>query len=342
MGLSPSFDSASLARWLRDRLPGAGAALEIAPLAGGQSNPTFLLRTGGREYVLRKKPAGVLLPSAHAVDREYRVMTALADTDVPVPRTYCYCDDRSVIGTEFFVMDFMPGRAFMDPALPELAASERAALYDDVNRVIAALHSVDYAAIGLADYGRPGNYFERQIGRWSKQYRASETATIAAMDALIEWLPQHVPPGDDTSIVHGDFRLDNLIVHPREPRVIALLDWELSTLGHPLADFAYHVMAWRLTAAEFRGMAGRDLAALGIPQEREYVAAYCRRTGRADIAPAQWTFYLAFSMFRLAAILQGIAKRAIEGTSASANAAAEGARARAIAEIAWRGVQALA
>ncbi len=339
MGLSDAFDTAALARYLRDRLPWVGDTVVVQPLAGGQSNPTFRVATGGHDYVLRKKPTGVLLPSAHAVDREYRVMTALAGTDVPVPRTFCYCDDRSVIGTEFFVMDYVPGRVFVDPALPGLDAAERSALYDDVNRVIAALHCVDYAAVGLADYGKPGNYFERQIGRWSRQYRASETETIAAMDALIDWLPPHIPPGDETSIVHGDFRLDNAIVHPTEPRVMAVLDWELSTLGHPLADFSYHAMAWRLTAEQFRGMAGRDLAALGIPAERDYVAAYCRRTGRAGIDPAEWEFYVVFSMFRLAAILQGIAKRAIEGTSAGSDAVTTGKRARTIAEVAWQQVQ---
>lgn len=332
-------DTTKLETWLRDVLPAADGPLVIEPLAGGQSNPTFRLRRGGASYVLRKQPPGELLPSAHAVDREYRVMTALAATGVPVPRTYGYCDDRSIVGTPFFVMDFAQGRQFFDPALPELDVAERAALWDDINRVLAKLHAVDYAAIGLADYGRPGNYFERQVGRWTRQYRAAETETIDSMDRLIEWLPRHVLQSDDSAIVHGDFRLDNLIVHPTRPQVIAILDWELSTLGHPLADLSYHVMAWRLSWEQFRGMAGNDFQALGIPTEADYVATYCRRTGRGDIDPVAWEFCVAFSMFRLAAILQGIAKRAQIGNSADANAAGVGARARTIADAAWRQVE---
>jgi aminoglycoside phosphotransferase (APT) family kinase protein len=331
----------ALRDYLRDRLPGADGPIVIEAIQGGQSNPTFRLRHSGREYVLRKQPEGELLPSAHAVDREYRVMTALAATDVPVPRTYCYCDDRSVIGTPFLVMEFVEGRQFWDPALPELRTEERAALWDDMNSVIARLHNVDYAGIGLADYGRPGNYFERQIGRWTKQYRASETTPITSMDRLIDWLPRHIIADDTTAIVHGDFRIDNLIVHRTEPRVVAVLDWELSTLGHPLADFAYHAMVWRVTQAQFRGMAGNDFAALGIPTERQYLDAYCTRTGRARIDPADWEFCLAFSMFRLAAILQGIARRAIVGTSAGPNARDVGERARAIADAAWHQVESM-
>ncbi|HKU86265.1 MAG TPA: phosphotransferase family protein [Casimicrobiaceae bacterium] len=329
----------SLRGYLRDRLSGADAPLSIEPLTGGQSNPTFRLRFGARSYVLRKRPEGVLLPSAHAVDREYRVISALAKTDVPVPRTHCYCDDSGVIGTPFFVMDYVEGRVFRDPALPELDKPGRAALWDDINSVIARLHGVDYAAAGLSDFGKSGNYFERQIGRWTKQYRASETERIESIDRLIEWLPKNVPPGDDTSIVHGDFRIDNLIVHPAEPRVIAVLDWELSTLGSPLADFSYHMMAWRLTQQQFRGMAQCDLAALGIPGEREYMRTYCRRARREDIDPRDWEFYMAFSMFRMAAILQGIARRAIDGTSADPDAPEVGKRARAVADVAWNHVR---
>ena len=333
---APDWTSAgTLHAYLREHLPDARGPIDIAPLTGGQSNPTFRVRAGGRSYVLRKQPAGELLPSAHAVDREYRVMTALGRTDVPVPRTHAYCDDRSLIGTPFFVMDFAQGRQFWDPALPELDAASRAALWDDVNAVIARLHRVDYASIGLADYGKPGNYFERQIGRWSRQYRASETRRIEAMDRLIEWLPEHVISDDATSIVHGDFRLDNLIVHPLEPRVVAVLDWELSTLGPPLADLSYHAMVWRLTQEQFRGMAGSDFDALRIPTEREYVERYAARTGRGHIDPRDWEFCVIFSMFRLAAILQGIAKRALTGTSADA------ARARALAEVAWRQVESI-
>jgi aminoglycoside phosphotransferase (APT) family kinase protein len=335
------FDVAALEGWLAEHVAGFRGPVEVERFAGGQSNPTYRLSAPGGRYVLRKKPEGELLPSAHAVDREHRVMTALRDTLVPVPLTHGYCADASLIGTPFFVMDCVEGRIFWDPALPELSRAERGALWDDVNRVVAALHRVDPAAVGLTDYGRPGNYFERQIARWTRQYRASETEPIEAMDRLIEWLPGHVPPGDETTIVHGDLRLDNMIVHPSEPRVVALLDWELSTLGHPLADLLYHVMTWRLSADQFRGMAGQHFAALGIPSEADYVAAYCARVGRPPIERAAWEFHLAFSMFRLAAILQGIAKRAEDGTAASAEAVATGRKARPIAEAAWRQVRAL-
>ena len=335
-------DEAALTDYLREHVPAIGGAIRIEPLSGGQSNPTFRLRAdGGRSYVLRKQPAGELLPSAHAVDREYRVLTALAQSDVPVPRTYAYCADRSVIGTPFFVMAFADGRHFWDPALPELDAGNRSALWDDINSVIARLHSVDYAAVGLGDYGKPGNYFERQIARWSRQYRASETERIASMDRLMEWLPRNIIEDDASSIVHGDFRLDNLIIHSTEPRVVAVLDWELSTLGHPLADFAYHAMVWRLTQDEFRGMAGNDFTALGIPTERQYVERYCARTGRDRIAARDWEFCVVFSMFRLAAILQGIAKRVLVGTSADAGGADVGRRARTIADVAWRQVESI-
>jgi aminoglycoside phosphotransferase (APT) family kinase protein len=339
--MSAPLDEAALAEYLRNHVPEIGGPMTVEPLAGGQSNPTFRLRTDGRSFVMRKQPEGNLLPSAHAVDREYRVITALGNTGVPVPRTYCLCEDRSVLGTPFFVMDFADGRHFWDPALPELDNAQRGALWDDINAVIARLHDVDYAAIGLGDYGKPGNYFERQIGRWSKQYRASETETIDAMDRLTEWLPHNIVADDATSIVHGDFRLDNLIVHATEPRVIAVLDWELSTLGHPLADFAYHVMVWRLTHEQFRGMAGKDFPALGIPTERQYVERYCARTGRDRIEPRDWEFCVVFSMFRLAAIMQGIAKRALIGTSADAGAADVGRRARIIAETAWLQVESI-
>jgi len=327
------FDAARLARYLSERIPGFPAALELQQFKGGQSNPTYLIEAGGRKYVLRRKPPGNLLPSAHAVDREYRVSTALAATDVPVPRTWCLCEDPEVIGTSFFVMDYVEGRVFWDPALPGMEPAQRRAIWLEINRVIAALHRVDYRAVGLESYGRPGNYIRRQIERWTKQYRSSETAPIAAMDNLIAWLPDNIPGGDETSIVHGDYRIDNLIFHPTEPRVVAVLDWELSTLGHPLADFAYHLMAWRLGPGQFRGMNGMDLAALGIPGEQEYVALYCRRTGRAGIDNVD--FYLAYNMFRLAAILQGIAKRAIDGTAANAQAVETGKRARPSAEAGW-------
>ena len=331
----------ALATYLREQVPDVRGRVDLRPLSGGQSNPTFRFDAGGRSYVLRKQPDGELLPSAHAVDREYRVISALGAVDVPVPRTYCYCADRSIIGTPFFVMDFAHGRHFGDPSLPSLDPRDRAALWDDINSVLARLHGVDYDAIGLGDYGRPGNYFERQIGRWTKQYRASQTERIDSMDHLIEWLPRHIIDDAASSIVHGDFRLDNLIVHAHEPRVVAVLDWELSTLGHPLADFSYHAMAWRLTQAQFRGMADKDLEALGIPDERDYVRRYCERTGRGHLDARAWEFCIAFSMFRLAAILQGIAKRALVGTSNDAHAADVGARARAVADVAWRQIEAM-
>ena len=325
-----AFDAQRLAAWMRSIGIDAGA-LEISQFKGGQSNPTYLVAAGKRRYALRRKPPGKLLPSAHAVDREYRVMSALAGTDVPVPRTYALCVDAEVIGTPFFLMDYVEGRVLWDPRLAELTPAERGAHYDELNRVIAALHRVDPASVGLADYGKPGNYLARQIDRWSRQYRASETERIEAMDRLIEWLPANIPPGEETSIVHGDYRIDNAIFHPTEPRILAVLDWELSTLGHPLADFAYHCMTWRMPeGAHARGLAGADLAALGIPTEREYVAMYCKRTGRDRID--HFEYYLAYNMFRLAAILQGVMARALQGNAASAEALDAGRRTRAIAE----------
>lgn len=336
----PPFDTDNLADYLRGQIPDFAGALEVEALTGGQSNPTFVLKLDGtKRYVLRKKPGGVLLPSAHAVDREYRVMKALQNTDVPVPRMLCLCEDTDVIGTIFFVMDFAAGRSFWDPALPGLKPAERSAIYSEMNRVIAALHTVDYQAVGLGAFGKPGNYFGRQIARWSKQYKASETRHIQSMENLIAWLPENIPAGDETTLVHGDFRLDNMIFHPTEPRVIALLDWELSTLGHPLADFAYHMLAWRLRPDEFRGMAGLDIANLGIPNEVDYVSAYCNRTGRQSISPRDWDFYLAYNMFRLACIRQGIMKRVIDGNAFNPNAADVGRRAGDMADSAWRLVE---
>lgn len=336
----PGFETTRLQDYLETHVEGFRGPLGVRRFSDGQSNPTYLLDTPAQRYVLRKKPAGDLLPSAHAVEREYRVISALQGSGVPVARTYCLCEDSSVVGTPFYVMEYVHGRVLWDPALPGMEPDERRAIYDDMNRVVAALHSIDPAAVGLSDFGRPGNYFERQIGRWTTQYRASETEPIAAMDALIEWLPHNIPANDESRIVHGDLRLDNMIFHPTEPRILAVLDWELSTLGHPLADFAYHALTWRLSADEFRGMRGADLAALGIPDERSYLDAYCRRTGRAPVARHQWDFYLAYSMFRLAAILQGILKRARDGNASSAHAFETGRKARPIAEAGWRQAQA--
>ncbi|MDB5871174.1 MAG: phosphotransferase family protein [Ramlibacter sp.] len=331
-----AFDVATLRRYLAGHLPDLGTELSVEPFSGGQSNPSFLVSDGRSRYVLRKKPAGELLPSAHAVDREYRVIRALHGSAVPVPRPLCLCEDASVIGTMFYVMDFVEGRIFWDPALPELAHTERAALYDDMNRVVAALHSVRPEDVGLQDYGRQGQFVERQIGRWSRQYQASETKPIAEMHKLIAWLPGRHPPAQGHGIVHGDLRMDNMIFHPTEPRVVALLDWELSTLGDPLADLGYHMLPWRLTGQQFRGMAGCDLEALAIPSETEYLELWCHRTGRQSVPHETWSYYLIYNLFRLAAILQTVAKRAQDGTASSGNARATGAMARPIAEFAWK------
>jgi len=323
-----------LEAWLGDHVEGFRGPVTAERFAGGQSNPSYRLDAASGPYVLRRKPPGPLLPSAHAVDREFRVMAALADTPVPVPRVHALCEDDAVIGSAFYVMEYLDGRIFWDQRLPEIGKpADRAAMFQSMNAVIAALHSVDYGAIGLGDFGRPGNYMGRQIARWSRQYRASETESIVAMDRLIDWLPEHLPPDSPPSIVHGDYRMDNLVFHKTEPRVIGVLDWELSTIGDPLADFAYHVMTWRVTPELFRGLAGIDFAAAGIPDEAAYVAAYCRRTGRDGIAA--WDFYMVYSLFRIAAILQGIARRAIDGTAASTDAGAQGRLARPLAEQAW-------
>lgn len=327
------FDTGALARFLRDAGVADAGDVNVLQYQGGQSNPTYRVTAGGRDMVLRRKPPGALLPSAHAVDREFRVMKALAGTAVPVPRMIALCEDSAVIGTPFYLMEHVEGRVLWDPALPGMSPSERGAHYDELNRVIAALHAVDYASVGLGDFGRVGGYVPRQIARWSKQYESGSAARIPSMDRVIEWLPHHIPQDEETAIVHGDFRIDNVIFHPTEPRVLAVLDWELSTLGHPLSDFAYHVMAWRLKAGEFRGVADCDFAALGIPDEASYVAAYCRRTGRAGIA--DWDFYLIFNMFRITAILHGVMSRALQGNAASGNAMETGARAARIADVAW-------
>jgi aminoglycoside phosphotransferase (APT) family kinase protein len=322
-----------LAFWMQDHVRGFRGPLAAERFEGGQSNPTYKLISGTGVYVLRRKPFGHLLPSAHAVDREYRVMCALAHTAVPVPRVYALCEDDAIIGSVFYVMEFLDGRVFWDQRLPGLASAERRAMFDSMNAVIAALHSVDHVAVGLGEFGRPGNYMARQIGRWSSQYQASETAPQPAMDALTEWLPRHLPSQGDTRIVHGDYRMDNLVFHKTEPKVIGVLDWELSTIGDPLGDFAYHAMTWRVTPELFRGLAGIDFTRFGIPTEEEYVAAYFRRTGRSPIA--DWDFYIVYSLFRLAAILQGIAKRAIEGTASSPEAVELGRLARPVGEQAW-------
>ncbi len=323
-----------LTPYLVERIAGIGEDLTAEKFAGGQSNPTFKLTSNGRSYVLRRKPPGELLKSAHAVDREFRVISALQDTDVPVPKTYLLCEDESVIGSMFYVMEFLDGRVFWDPALPEIAdPAERGAMYDEMNRVLAALHTVDVDAVGLTDFGRPGNYFERQVSRWTKQYRASETGHNANMERLIEWLGENMPPDDGcVSLVHGDYRLDNVMFHPTEPRIIAVLDWELSTLGHPLADLSYQVMAWQLPGQgdAILGLHDADRAALGLPSDEEYIARYCERTGRERID--NWNFYIVFCFFRLAAILQGVKKRALQGNASSDEALAKGALVEPLAE----------
>ncbi len=326
------FDVAALERFMRAHVGGFSGALTVRQFRGGQSNPTYHLSAGGSEYVLRRKPPGKLLPSAHAVDREYRILTALAGTGVPVPRTYALCADDSVIGTVFYIMEWVRGRVMADPLLPGLTPSERGRVYDAMNEVLSRLHSVDWQVLGLADFGRPGSYFARQIHRWTSQYRASETERIDAMERLIAWLPEHIPADDRTTVVHGDFRPGNLILHPTEPRVVAVLDWELSTLGNPLADLAYNCMPYRLGPGVLGGVAGAPLDELGIPSEEAYVTAYCRRTGRTGIP--DWDFCLAFAMFRLAAIAQGIMGRVLAGTANDPDARARGERARPLAEAA--------
>lgn len=342
-----ALDVAALQAWLQQHLPGFTGPLRVDKFPGGQSNPTYRLTTPQRTYVMRAKPGPVakLLPSAHAIEREFRVMQALAATAVPVPRMLLLCEDEAVIGRAFYVMEHVDGRVLWDQSLPGMDPEQRRAHYLAMNRVLAALHTVDVHAVGLDDYGKPGNYFERQIARWSKQYVASITDPIPEMDALMAWLPAHLPDlaRDErlVSIVHGDYRLDNLMFHPTEPRIVAVLDWELSTLGHPLADFSYHCMSWHIEPGAFRGIAGLDLAALGIPSEDEYIERYCDATGLAT--PAQlrqaWPFLMAYNAFRLAAILQGIAKRVELGTASSAQARASAAGARPMAQLAWRFAQ---
>lgn len=347
MAESHAFDIATLERHLLQHLPGFAGPLAVSQFKGGQSNPTYKLSTPGRDYVMRTKPgpAAKLLPSAHAIEREFRVMQALAGSAVPVAQMILLCEDETVIGRAFYVMQCVEGRVLWEQSLPGMQPAERGAIYDEMNRVIAALHRVDVNAVGLADFGKPGNYFDRQIGRWSKQYLASVTEPIAEMHQLIDWLPAHIPASArdaaQVGIVHGDFRLDNLIFDATAPRVKAVLDWELSTLGHPLADFSYHCMAWHIPPGTFRGIGGLDHAALGIPSEAEYVRRYCERTGRPDpqALMADWNFYLAYNLFRLASITQGIAKRVVDGIASSAQARATGASTRPLAEMAWRFAQ---
>ena len=329
-------DLEKLSDYLTQHMTGFKAPLSAEKFEGGQSNPTFKLTAAdGQHYVLRRKPPGELLKSAHAVDREFRVISALRDTDVPVPKTFVLCEDDAIVGSMFYVMEYKEGRILWDPLLPEAADNaERSAIYDAMNQTMAALHNVNVDAVGLTSFGRPGNYFERQLNRWSTQYRASETRHIAARESLMTWLVTNMPEDDGTvTLVHGDYRLDNMMFHPTESRVIALLDWELSTLGHPLADLANQCMAWMLPReGRIKGLGGVDREALGIPSDEEYIARYCERTDRDGIE--NWNFYLVFSLFRLAAILQGIVKRAQIGTASSAEADSEGDAVTDLADLA--------
>ena len=334
------FDESALAGYLQANIADYQGPLEVSQFEGGQSNPTFLLETGNRRYVLRKQPPGELLPSAHQVDREYRVMKALEGSAVPVPKMYCLCDDTGVIGTRFYVMEMVEGRLFTEALLPTVSPEERRAIYLDLARVMAELHKVDVAAVGLAEFGRPGNYYERQIGRWTKQYQASKTEQIDAMDQLMEWLPANIPEQTKTVIVHGDFRLGNTLIHPTEPRVVAVLDWELSTLGDGLADLGYLCQDYHADAYFSEGLSSADLQSLGIPTEAEFVAEYCKHAGLEKID--NWLFYVIYNMFRSAGIIQGVYKRGLDGNASSEKALEYKEVARLRSERAWSLVESLA
>ncbi|MEI6183041.1 MAG: phosphotransferase family protein [Polynucleobacter sp.] len=328
---TPSFQE-PLAKYLHG-LGLSKGLIELSPFTGGQSNPTFKISNGSSHYVLRKKPSGLLLPSAHAVDREHRVMQALANTDVPVPQMLAYCEDESIIGTPFFIMEYLDGRVFVDQSLPGLSASERQQIYEQMNQTISAIHRLDYVSLGLETFGKPGNYFARQITRWSRQVREANIAIPNSLNRLMDWLPEHIPAEDKTSLIHGDFRMDNLIFHKTDLRIIGVLDWELSTLGNPLADFAYQCMAWRIAPTLWRGIQGLDLAALGIPSESEYIALYEKEIGQSILE--HWPFLMAYNLFRISAILHGITKRAMDGNANASDAIENGAKAGALADLGW-------
>ena len=328
---TPSFQE-SLEQYLNS-LGFIRGRIELSQLTGGQSNPTFKITNGSSHYVLRKKPNGVLLPSAHAVDREHRVMKALAGTDVRVPQMLAYCEDESIIGTAFFIMEYLDGRVFVDQSLPDISANDRRKIYEEMNRTISAIHRLDYASLGLETFGKPGNYFARQIARWSRQVREANIAIPDSLNKLMDWLPEHTPAGDETSLIHGDFRMDNLIFHKTDLRIIGVLDWELSTLGNPLADFAYQCMAWRIPPSLWRGIQGLDLLALGIPSESEYIAMYEKQVGRS--ISEHWPFLMAYNLFRISAILHGITKRAMDGNANASDAIENGAKAGALADLGW-------
>lgn len=331
-----AFDTDALSAWLSRHLDGFAGPLQVLQFAGGQSNPTFLLRTSGGEWVLRKQPPGQLLPSAHAIDREYRVLRALAGSSVPVPVTRCYCDDASIIGTPFYLMDYQAGRIFDNPLLPTLTPSQRGAAYGSMNAALAQLHCVDWRAAGLADYGKPERFIERQLSRWRHQYAASRTDDVPAMDRLSDWLDKHLPGDELSAITHGDYRIGNLIYAADAPQVAAVLDWELSTIGHPFSDLAFNCMTYHLPAGHpiSAGFVGADLDALGIPGEDSYLAQYARHSG-LDPRP-HWAFYMAFSLFRTAAIQQGVYARALAGNAASTTAHLFGESYRMVADVGWR------
>jgi aminoglycoside phosphotransferase (APT) family kinase protein len=336
------FDEQRLAHFMSDKVAGFTAPVRVEQFKGGQSNPTYRLTdAAGRRYVLRRKPPGKLLPSAHAVDREFRVISALNRTDVPTPHAYALCEDDGVVGTAFYIMEYCDGRVLWDPLLPEVPREGRLAIYRAKFETLAKLHAVDYVALGLADFGRPGSYVARQISRWGKQYKASETETIEAMDKLLDWLPAHLPVDDETVLVHGDYRLDNMVYHSSEPRVLGIIDWEISTLGDPLAELSYLCMLWR-TPMDWGGLLGHDLAALGLPTEQDMVAYYCSLAKRAVPASALWEFYMAYNLFRVSCIRQGVYARALDGTASNMRAAESGKLVRPAAELGWRLVEGIA
>lgn len=333
------FDEKSLERFMAANVAGFTAPVVVEQFKGGQSNPTYRLTDGaGRRYVLRRKPPGKLLPSAHAVDREFRVISALNKTNVPTPKAYALCEDDSVVGTAFYIMEFCDGRVLWDPLLPDVTKEGRLAIYKAKFDVLARLHAVDYAALGLADFGRPGSYVARQISRWGKQYKASETESIEAMDKLLEWLPANLPANDQTVLVHGDYRLDNMVYHATEPRVLGVIDWEISTLGDPLAELSYLCMLWR-TPKDWGGLQGHDLASLGLPTEGEMVEYYCALAKRPVPDAALWEFYMAYNLFRVSCIRQGVYARALDGTASNMRAAESGKLVRPAAELGWKLVQ---
>lgn len=336
------FDEQSLGRFMSANVEGFTSPVRVEQFKGGQSNPTYRLTDGGgRHYVLRRKPPGKLLPSAHAVDREFRVISALNRTNVPTPRAYALCEDDGVVGTAFYIMEYCDGRVLWDPLLPDVPKEGRQAIYRAKFETLARLHAVDHVALGLGDFGRPGSYVARQISRWGKQYKASETEQIEAMDRLLDWLPANLPPNDETVLVHGDYRLDNMVFHASEPRVLGIIDWEISTLGDPLAELAYLCMLWR-TPKDWGGLLGHDLAAQGLPTEAEMVAYYCSLSKRPIPETKLWDFYIAYNLFRVSCIRQGVYARSLDGTASNVRAAESGKMVRPPAELAWSIVEQIA